>query len=75
MKVTILAKNICNACYMYTRINHNGKRICLSLFMAQNSLKIIAPLSSPIKIRIYRDSSRIKISNYFKFSIDVSKTT
>lgn len=32
MKVTILAKNICNACYLNTRINHNGKRICL-LFM------------------------------------------
>lgn len=66
MKVTILAKNICNACYLYTRINHNGKRICLlfiyELFMAQKSLKIIAPLSSPTKIRIYRDSSCIKIS-------------
>lgn len=32
------------------------------ILMAQKSLKIIAPLSSPTKIRIYRDSSCIKIS-------------
>lgn len=24
-----LCKNICIACYLHTRINHNGKRICL----------------------------------------------
>lgn len=66
MKVTILAKNICNACYLYTRINHNGKRICL-LFIYEfvhgtKKFENNCPFVIANQIKIYRDSSCIKIS-------------